>query len=34
MGYENWMESGGQDATQRAHLKWKELLAAYEAAAA
>jgi trimethylamine--corrinoid protein Co-methyltransferase len=29
-GYENWMESGGQDAAQRAHQKWKELLAGYE----
>ncbi len=30
LGYENWVESGGQDAAQRAHAKWKELLAAYE----
>jgi trimethylamine--corrinoid protein Co-methyltransferase len=30
MGYENWVEAGGQDATQRAYRKWKELLANYE----
>jgi trimethylamine--corrinoid protein Co-methyltransferase len=29
-GYETWLEAGGQDAAQRARLKWQELLAAYE----
>jgi trimethylamine--corrinoid protein Co-methyltransferase len=29
-GFENWQESGGQDAAQRAHRKWKELLAGYQ----
>jgi trimethylamine--corrinoid protein Co-methyltransferase len=29
-GFENWQESGRQDAAQRAHLKWKELLAGYQ----
>ncbi len=29
-GYEAWAASGGPDAAQRAHRKWKELLQAYE----
>jgi len=29
--YESWKEAGAIDATQRAHLIWKELLANYEA---
>ncbi len=29
-GFENWQDAGGLDAAARAHLKWKELLAAYQ----
>jgi trimethylamine--corrinoid protein Co-methyltransferase len=29
-GYESWSEGGGEDATQRACRKWKQVLAAYE----
>jgi trimethylamine--corrinoid protein Co-methyltransferase len=29
-GYESWAEGGGEDATQRACRKWKQVLAAYE----
>jgi trimethylamine--corrinoid protein Co-methyltransferase len=29
-GYENWVAAGSQDAAQRAHAVWKDLLAHYE----
>lgn len=31
LNYETWLEAGGQDAVQRAHQVWKQLLAQYEA---
>jgi trimethylamine--corrinoid protein Co-methyltransferase len=30
LGYETWLEAGARDAAERAHQRWKELLAAYE----